>query len=100
MPLPPPSQRKKDGYLNLDKEGKAFVFVRENQVLLTIPYSSVRNLNYESKKDHLLTVQYKDAQDQGQFGQFGQFELGGGNRDQILASIEADTGVRVNRIGN
>ena len=88
---------KREGFLNLDKVGKALVFVAENRVLLTIPFPWVKNLNYEPKNDHLLTVQYQDDKDQGQFAQF---ELGGGNRDQILASIEADTAVKVSRVSN
>jgi hypothetical protein len=88
---------KRDGYLNLDKLGKAIVFVADNRVLLTIPYPWVKNLNYEPKNDHILTVQYSDDKDQGQFAQF---ELSGGNRDQILASLEADTGVKVSRVSN
>jgi len=88
---------KREGVLNLDKVGKVLVFVAENRVLLTIPYPWVKNLNYEPKNDHLLTIQYQDDKDQGQFAQF---ELGGGNRDQILASIEADTAVKVSRVSN
>jgi len=88
---------KREGFLNLDKVGKALVFVADNRVLLTIPYPWVKNLNYDPKNDHLLTVQYHDDKDQGQFAQF---ELSGGNRDQILASIEADTTVKVTRVSN
>ena len=69
----------------------------ENRVFLTIPYPWVKNVNYEPKNDLLLTVQYQDDRDQGQFAQF---ELGGGNRDQILASIEADTAVKVSRVSD
>ena len=94
---PDSKPHKREGLLNLDKVGKAIVFVAENRVLLTIPYPWVKNLNYEPKNDHLLTVQYKDDREQGQFAQF---ELAGGNRDQILASIEADTAVKVSRLSN
>jgi hypothetical protein len=89
--------QKREGYLNLDKTGKALVFVNDNRVLLTIPYSWIKNLNYEPKNDHLLTVQYQDDRSQGQFAQF---ELGGGNRDQILASLEADSGTKVSRVAD
>jgi hypothetical protein len=87
--------QKRDGYLNLDKTGNAIVFVRENRVLVTVPYSWIKDLSYERKHDHLFTVQYHDHRGQGQFVQF---ELGGDNRDQILASVEADSGVKVSRI--
>ena len=92
---PDAKPNKTEGYLNLDKVGKAVVFVSENRVLLTIPYPWVKNLLYDEKNDHLLTIQYRDSNDQGQFAQV---ELDGGNRDQILASIEADTAVSVSRV--
>jgi hypothetical protein len=87
---------KRDVYLNLDRTGKALVAVADNRVLLTIPYAWISNITYEHKNDHLLTIQYKGSQDGGLFAQF---ELNGGNRDQILAAIEADTGVKVSRVG-
>jgi hypothetical protein len=53
-------------------------------------------MTYERKNDNLLTIQYKRRNE----GQFAQFQLGGGNRDQILASLEADSGVKVTRVSN
>jgi hypothetical protein len=88
---------KRDVYLNLDRTGKALVAVADNRVQLTIPYAWVSSITYEHKNDHLLTIQYKGSQDSGLFAQF---ELNGGNRDQILAAIEADTGVKVSRVGS
>jgi hypothetical protein len=86
---------KRDVYLNLDRTGKALVAVADNRVQLTIPYPWVSSMTYERKNDHLLTIQYKGSQDGGLFAQF---ELNGGNRDQILAAIEADTGVKLSRV--
>ena len=88
---------KRDVYLNLDRTGKALVAVADNRVLLTVPYASVSSITYEHKNDHLLTIQYKGSQDGGLFAQF---ELNGSNRDQILAAVEADTGVKVSRVGS
>src|SRR5436309_2084085 len=66
---------KKEGYLNLDKVGRALIFVAENRVLLMIPYEWIDSMTYERKNDNLLTIQYKRRNE----GQFAQFHLGGGN---------------------
>ena len=86
---------KKDVVLNLDKRGRAIILVADNRVLCSIPFEWIKDINYERKNNHLVTVQYKDISGQGLFAQF---ELNGGNRDQILASIEAETGVRITRV--
>ncbi len=38
---------KREGYLNVDRTGRALIFVAENRVLLTVPYGWIRSLNYE-----------------------------------------------------
>jgi hypothetical protein len=88
---------KREGVLNLDRTAKSVIFVAEDRVLLTIPYDWIKSISYDRKNDHLVTIQYKDNRDQGQFAQL---ELNGDNRDQILAAIEAETGINISRVSS
>ena len=92
---PSDNPKKADGMLHLDREARVLSFSSDNRVLANVRYEWVKSATYERRNDHLLTIQFRD--DGGQ-GRFAQLYLKGGNRDSILAAIEAHTGVRIERV--
>jgi hypothetical protein len=104
-----------DGKLMLNRESKRIVFFAQNTSRLEIPLESITNIVYErakrprygvglifawpllftKTKKHYLTIQFKDAEGQGQYALF---QLDKGNYREVLAALEAASGTKVERL--
>jgi len=103
------------GALNFDATKKTIEFLdKSGAAVFTIPDASVKGLHYEKtsrpryaealliawpliftkSKKHYLTIQYTDA---AGAGQFSIIHLDKNNYQQILATAEAQTGIKVER---
>ena len=103
------------GSISFDKDKKAVSFVDEKGgSVVSIPYDKVKSLLYEKtskpryaaavlvsplflfthSKKHFLTIQYTDADGQGKFALI---HMDKGNARDIIATAEAETGVKVER---
>jgi hypothetical protein len=103
-----------DGVLVLDATAKTARFVAKGKTEFEIPYSGVTNLLYErtatprysaavlisplflfsKSKKHFLTIQYKNSEGQGQFALI---RLDKKNWQTAIATVEAQTGIKVER---
>jgi hypothetical protein len=116
MKLPDEKKTKQvDGTLVLDSSAKAARFVTKSKTEVEIPYGSITSILYErtatprysaailvsplflfsKSKKHYLTVQYKNAEGQGQFALI-RFDKK--NWQSAVATIEAQTGIKVERV--
>ena len=104
-----------DGTFVLDPSAKAARFVGKGKTEVEIPYGSITSLLYEraatprysaavlvsplflfsKSKKHFLTIQYKNAEGQGQFALI-RFDKS--NWQAAVAAIEAQTGIKVERV--
>jgi hypothetical protein len=104
-----------DGTFVLDPSAKAVRFVTKGKTEVEIPYGSITSLLYEraatprysaavlvsplflfsKSKKHFLTIQYKDAEGQGQFALI-RFDKK--NWQAAVAAAEAQTGIKVERV--
>jgi len=104
-----------DGTLALDSSAKVARFVAKGKTEVEIPYGSITSLLYEraatprysaavlvsplflfsKSKKHFLTIQYKNAEGQGQFALI-RFDKK--NWQSAVAAIEAQTGIKVERV--
>src|SRR5262245_17643918 len=104
-----------DGTFVLDPSAKAARFVGKAKTEVEIPYGSITSLLYEraatprysaavlvsplflfsKSKKHFLTIQYKNAEGQGQFALI-RFDKS--NWQAAVAAVEAQTGVKVERV--
>jgi hypothetical protein len=116
MKLPDQKKTKQvDGTLVLDSSTKAARFVTNSKTEVEIPYGTITSLLYErtatprysaailvsplflfsKSKKHYLTIQYKNAEGQGQFALI-RFDKK--NWQSAVATIEAQTGIKVERV--
>src|SRR5262245_4437041 len=104
-----------DGTLVLDSSAKVARFVAKGNTEVEIPYGSITSLLYEraatprysaavlvsplflfsKSKKHFLTIQYKNAEGQGQFALI-RFDKK--NWQPAVAAVEAQTGIKVERV--
>ena len=104
-----------EGELEINKQTSEIRFQAKGAELVKLEKTQVTNLSYERAsrpryisamliawpliftkgKKHFLTIQYKNAAGQGEFALF---HLDKGNYQRILASAEATTGVKVERL--
>ena len=104
-----------DGTFVLDPSAKAARFVGKAKTEVEIPYGSITSLLYEraatprysaavlvsplflfsKSKKHFLTIQYKNAEGQGQFALI-RFDKS--NWQAAVAAVEAQTGIKVERV--
>jgi hypothetical protein len=104
-----------DGTFVLDPSAKAARFVGKAKTEVEIPYGSITSLLYEraatarysaavlvsplflfsKSKKHFLTIQYKNAEGQGQFALI-RFDKS--NWQAAVATVEAQTGIKVERV--
>jgi hypothetical protein len=104
-----------DGTFVLDPSAKAARFVGKAKTEVEIPYGSITSLLYEraatprysaavlvsplflfsKSKKHFLTIQYKNAEGQGQFALI-RFDKS--NWQAAVAAVEAQTGLKVERV--
>lgn len=103
-----------DGILVLDAAAKTARFVAKDKTQFEIAYSDITNLLYErtatprysaaifvsplflfsKSKKHFLTIQYKNPEGQGQFAMI---RLHKKNWQTAVATVEAQTGIKVER---
>ena len=103
-----------DGSLSLSSESKEIVFTAKDKTSFAIKCNAVKSLLYERTsrpryvsgiliawpllftkgKKHFLTVQYSD---ESGGGAYALFQLDKGNYQLILAAVEAETGIKVER---
>jgi hypothetical protein len=86
---------KADGMLHFDPTEKVMSFSSDNRVLVNIRYDGVTKITYQQKSGKLMTVYFTDTRGESRFAQF---YLDGGNRDNILATVESQTGQPVQRL--
>ncbi|MGH9877571.1 MAG: hypothetical protein ACRD5H_08025 [Nitrososphaerales archaeon] len=104
-----------DGTFVLDSSAKTARFVTKGKTEIEIPYGSITGLLYEraatprysaavfvsplflfsKSKKHFLTIQYKNAEGQGQFALI-RFDKK--NWQPAVAAVEAQTGIKVERV--
>jgi len=104
-----------DGTLVIDSSAKVARFVAKGKTEVEIPYGSITSLLYEraatprysaavlvsplflfsKSKKHFLTIQYKNAEGQGQFALI-RFDKK--NWQPAVAAVEAQTGIKVERV--
>ncbi|MBL8189864.1 MAG: hypothetical protein JNK38_17755 [Acidobacteria bacterium] len=103
-----------EGSLLINSQTGEVLFLLKGAELLKIEKNNVTNVLYErdskpryaaglliawpllftKSKKHFLTIQYKNASDQGEYAVF---HLDKSNYKEILAAVEAATGVKVSR---
>jgi len=86
---------KEDGMLHFDPVEKIMSFSSGNKVLVNIRYEAVTKITFQKKSGQLMTVYFKDMRDESHFAQF---HLDGGNRENILATAESQTGQPIQRM--
>lgn len=104
-----------DGTFVLDSSAKEARFVAKGKTEVEIPYGSITSLLYErtatprysaailvsplflfsKSKKHFLTIQYKNAEGEGQFALI---RLDKDNWQPAMAAVEAQTGIKVERV--
>jgi hypothetical protein len=86
---------KQDGMIHFDPVEKVLSFSSGNKVLVNIRYEAVTKITFQPKSGQLMTVYFKDMREESRFAQF---HLDGGNRENILATAESETGQAIQRI--
>jgi hypothetical protein len=92
---PSDNPKKQDGVLFIDRDGNALAFLKGDKVLCALSLQLAGRMTYKTKGDKVLTIQFKAPTGQGEFAQF---ELNTGRRDAVMATLEAMTGEKVERI--
>ncbi len=99
-----------DFHVVLTLGADAMVLAKNAIATVRIPYASISGITYDRRSrvrkmapsygkriQHFLTVQYKDEQG---VGQYVEFEVGKDLAPEVVASLEARTGRKVERTGD
>lgn len=93
---PNDSPQKQDGVLAVDRTNGILIFNRNNNVLLALAMDNITSMRFQTKGNHVLTIQYRGRNGDGRFAEF---ELkSGDNRNAIVDTIEVVTGKKVERV--
>ena len=87
--------KNRDGMFHLDRDTGVMAFTSENRVWVTIPSRRITSVTYDDKRDRSLVILYSDARDRQREASF---KLKGGNRENILGVINAETENKLVRI--
>ncbi len=88
--------KNRDGMFHLDRDTGVIAFTSENRIWVTIPSRRITSVTYDDKKDRTLVILYNDARERQREASF---KLKGGNRENILNEINAETDNKLVRIG-
>ena len=88
--------RKSDGALWLSRKDSGAVFISDHKPLGMVFYGAIGRMTYDEKNKRTLMIYYKDSRGEEQFAQF---ELRGGDRSNLLATIETQSGLKIDRLG-
>lgn len=88
--------KNRDGMFHLDRDTGVIAFTAENRIWVTIPSRRITSVTYDDKKDRSLVILYNDARERQREASF---KLKGGNRENILNEINAETDNKLVRIG-
>jgi len=92
---PTDNPKKQDGVLAIDRTGGGITFLKDKKILASISASEIGRMTFSTKDGKILTLQFKTPTG---MGEFVQFDLKTGKRENVINTLEAMTGVKVERI--